>query len=164
MAVPLQPGPRQGRIRRGRRGYALAVSVAAALLVLCAVLPWAGIEARSEVIGGGLTSDVRGVDAGLGVFTLVAGLVALALGVAGLLGRRPWVAALAALPGAFATVLLVMFAADPGGVTGRVSLDLGGMLSVGPVIRYGWFAALASSLALVLFAVLAAARRSPATG
>ncbi|MET7460497.1 hypothetical protein [Nonomuraea sp. NPDC005501] len=155
MADHLQQGP----AGRGRRGYALAVSVAAALLVLCAVLPWAGIEARSDVIGGGLTSDVRGIDAAVGVYTLLAGLAALALGVAGLLGGRPWVAALAALPGAFATVLLVMFVADPGGVADRVSLDLGGLLSVSPVIRYGWFAALASSLALILFAVLTVFRR-----
>lgn len=156
MADSLPPA-RAGR--HGRRGYALAVAAAGALLVVCAVLPWAGIEARSDLLGGGLSHDVRGVDDGLGVSTLIAGLAALVLGVAGLVGR-PWIAALAVVPGGLAAVLLVRFAADPRGVGERVSLDLGRILSVEPVIRYGWFAALAGALAVVLFAVLTLLRRS----
>ncbi|WP_113702437.1 hypothetical protein [Nonomuraea lactucae] len=156
MADSPSPGPAE---RGTRRGYALAVAVAGASLVVSAILPWAGVEARSDLLGGGVSSGIRGVDAGLGVYTLVAGLAALALGVAGGLGR-PWIAALAVVPGGLATALLVMFVADPRGLADRVSLDLGRVLSVEPVIRYGWFAALAASLAVVLFAVLTVLRRS----
>lgn len=156
VADSLMPGPAR---RRARRGYALAVAAAGALLAVSAILPWAGIEARSDLLGAGVTQDVRGVDDSLGVFTLVAGLVALALGTAGLLAR-PWIAALAAVPGGLAAALLVVFVTDPGGAGDRIAFDLGGVLSVAPVIRYGWFAALAAALAVVLCAVLTLTRRS----
>ncbi|MEU8248451.1 hypothetical protein [Nonomuraea sp. NPDC048916] len=150
MADYLSPGPAK---RRSRRGYPFAVTVAAALLVFCAILPWAGVEASSDLIGGAVSHDVRGTDDGFGVYTLIAGMAALAFGLAGLM-TRPWIAALAALPGALATLMLVLYVTDPAGVGERISVDLGRVLSVEPVIRYGWFAALASSLALIVFALL----------
>ncbi|NUR89750.1 MAG: hypothetical protein HOY71_37200, partial [Nonomuraea sp.] len=67
---------------RTRRGFALAVAITGALLAVCAVLPWAGVEARSDLIGTGISNDVRGIDASYGVYTMVAGLAALAFGLA----------------------------------------------------------------------------------
>ncbi|MEV0232338.1 hypothetical protein [Nonomuraea sp. NPDC050786] len=142
-----------------RRGYALGVVVAGALLVGCAVLPWAGLEVRSDLIGGGLADDIRGIDDRFGVYTLVAGLVALGCGVAGLL-TRPRVAALAALPGAAAVAVLVLFMTDGSGLRDRISVDLGEVLSIGPVVKFGWFAALACSVAVVVLSVLALLRRA----
>lgn len=139
-------------------GYAAAITLAGAALALCAVLPWSGVQASSAVIRGAISSDTRGVDDLLGVCALLAGVLALACGIAGLM-VRPRLAALAALPGAAALVTLVMFVAGPRGPADRVSLDLGGLLSVEPVIRYGWYAALASAFAVVLLAVLSLARR-----
>lgn len=142
-----------------RRGTALAVAVAAALLVCAAIMPWAGIEARSDLIGGGVSHDVRGIDVSTGVYTLIAGLAALGLGVAGVLGGRPRIASLAVIPGALATLLLVMFVSNPGTIGDRLSIDLGNLLSIEPVIRFGWFAALACSVAIVVLSVLALTRR-----
>lgn len=126
--------------------------------MFCAVLPWAGIEARSDLIRGGLSSDIRGVDDSFGVCALVAGLVALACGMAGVLAR-PRIAALAVVPGALATLVLVRFVTEMPGLPDRISVDLGGLLSIEPVIRWGWFAALASALAVTVLAVLALVRR-----
>ncbi|WP_157247996.1 hypothetical protein [Nonomuraea typhae] len=143
--------------RKARGGYALAVIVAGAVLVVCAILPWAGVEARVDLLGAGVAKDVRGVDGSLGVYTLLAGLVAVVLGAAGLMTGKPW-AVLAALPGLAAMVLLVTFVAAPQGLADRVSVDLG-VLSIAPVIRFGWFGALASALAVVAFGVLSWPRR-----
>ncbi|WP_336204744.1 hypothetical protein [Nonomuraea sp. LPB2021202275-12-8] len=145
-------------VRPKRRGYALAVVLAGAMLVFCAILPWAGVEARSELIGGGVSNDIRGIDDVFGVYTLVSGLAALGCGVAGLL-TRPRVAALAVLPGAVAALVLVLFVTDSAGIRDRISIDLGRLLSIEPVIRYGWFAALTSAVAVVVLAVLALVRR-----
>ncbi|MGW0806737.1 hypothetical protein [Nonomuraea sp. NPDC002799] len=144
---------------RTHRGYALAVVIAGALLTFCAILPWAALEARSDLIGAGVAGDVRGIDGAFGVYTLVAGLVALACGLAGVLGR-PRLAALAVLPGGVAVLTLVMFVTDGSGLRDRFSVDLGNLLSIAPVIRGGWFAALASALAVVVLAVLALIRRA----
>lgn len=143
---------------KARRGYAFAIAVAGALLVVCAILPWAGTEARSDLLGGGLIDDVRGIDDQFGVYTLIAGLVSLGLGVTGLLSR-PMAAVLAVVPGLVATVVLVMFVADPRGISDRVSIDLGRFLSIEPVIRYGWFAALACALAVVALSLASLTRR-----
>ncbi|MFI7451311.1 hypothetical protein ACIBQX_27700 [Nonomuraea sp. NPDC049714] len=157
MADYLSPSPTgQGT----RRGYAFGVMVAGASLVFCAILPWAGVEARSELIGGGVSDDIRGVDDVLGVLALLAGLAALGCGVAGVL-TRPRVAALASLPGALAALVLVLFVTDSAGIRDRISIDLGRLLSVEPVIRFGWFAALASALAVVVLAVATLVRRQP---
>ncbi|SEL70000.1 hypothetical protein [Nonomuraea pusilla] len=156
MADHLKPAPAPPR---AGRGYALSVVLAGALLAFCAVLPWAGVEARSAVIGGAISSDVRGIDDAAGLWTLAAGLAVLAAGVAGLLSR-PRVAALAALPAVLAAVLLVRFAAAPRQIGDRLSLDLGGLLSVQPVIRIGWYAALATAVAAVVLSVLALTRRA----
>jgi hypothetical protein len=142
-----------------RRGYALAVVVAGALLTFCAILPWAGLEARSELIGSGVASTIRGIDDTLGVYTLIAGLVALACGLSGVLAH-PRLASLAVVPGAVAVLVLVMFVTGGNGLQDRISIDLGSLLSVEPVIRFGWFAALASSLAVVALAVVALFRRA----
>ncbi|WP_433439847.1 hypothetical protein [Nonomuraea sp. CA-141351] len=156
MADDLQPSTARPATRRG---YALAVVVAGALLVFCAVLPWAGLEVKSDLIGGGLANDVRGIDDRFGVYTLVAGLVALGCGIAGLL-TRPRVAALAALPGAAAVAVLVLFMTDGSGLRDRISVDLGDVLSIGPVVKFGWFAALGCSVAVVVLSVLALVRRA----
>ncbi|MFI6294382.1 hypothetical protein ACIBEJ_22520 [Nonomuraea sp. NPDC050790] len=147
--------------RRTRRGYALAVVAAGALLVVCAILPWAGLSARSDLIGAGVVRTVRGIDDAFGVYTLIAGLVAAGFGVAGLLtGRRPW-AGLAALPGGVAAAVLVLFVTDPRGAGDRISVDLGGFLAIEPVLQYGWFAALGSALAVVVLAILSLLPRRP---
>ncbi|NRQ35633.1 hypothetical protein HII36_27920 [Nonomuraea sp. NN258] len=148
--APVQAGP--------RRGYALAVVIAGALLVFCAVLPWAGVEARSDLIGGGVSSDVRGVDDRLGVYTLIAGIAVLAFGVVGLL-TRPRLAALAVVPGALAVLVLVMFIGTPRGLGDRVTIEVGTLLTVEPVLRFGWFAALASAVAVIVVSVLAVVKR-----
>ncbi|MEU7897562.1 hypothetical protein AB0B45_32485 [Nonomuraea sp. NPDC049152] len=142
--------------RPSRRGVAVAVVLAGLLLALSALFPWAGIDARLEVLGAGVSQDVRGVDDPFGVYTLVAGLAAAALGVAGLLRGR-LMTALAALPGVAAAVLLVMYVADPRGIADRVSVDLG-VLSIEPGLRLGWFAALAAALAVTALALLALTR------
>ncbi|MEU7740460.1 hypothetical protein [Nonomuraea sp. NPDC049158] len=152
MADSLSPSPAKPK---ARRGYAFVIAVAGALLVFCAFLPWTGIEARIGAIGG-VSNDIRGIDDSLGVYALIAGLATLALGVAGLFGR-PRVAALAVIPGALATIVLVRFVVDPPGVGNGVSVDLG-FLSIEPGIRYGWFAALACALAAVALAVLSLRR------
>ncbi|MDA0636300.1 hypothetical protein OUY22_23000 [Nonomuraea sp. MCN248] len=154
MAEDLSPPP----TRAGSRGYAAGIALAGAALVLCAVLPWSGVQASSSVIGGTISSDTRGIDDVLGVYALLAGLAALGCGLAGLMAR-PRLAALAAVPGGLAMLVLVMFVSDPRGPADRVSLDLGELLSVEPVIRYGWYAALAAAFAVVLMAVLALVRR-----
>ncbi|MEU4572852.1 hypothetical protein ACBI99_26265 [Nonomuraea sp. ATR24] len=153
MADHLTPSP-AGRL------HAFAVMLAGGLLIFCVVLPWAGTQATSDLVGAGLSRDVRGIDDASGVWTLLAGLAAAGCGLAGLIGR-PRVAALAALPGALAAVVLVLFVTGSAGLPDRVSIDLG-FLSIEPVIRYGWFAALGASLAVVVLAVLALFRRSPA--
>ena len=140
---------------RTRRGFAFGVVVAGALLMVCAVLPWAGVEARSEFIGSGISNDMRGVDQSYGIYTMVAGLAALAFGAAGLVNRR-WLASLAAIPGALAVLVLVMFLSNS---SGSASLEFGRLLSVEPVIRFGWYAALASSVAVILTALLSLIRR-----
>ncbi|MFG1702437.1 hypothetical protein ACFLIM_04525 [Nonomuraea sp. M3C6] len=155
MADYLQPTPSKPRTRRG---YPLAVVVAGALLVFCAVLPWAGLEVKSNLIGGGMVNDIRGIDDTFGVYTLVAGLLALACGLAGLL-TRPMIAALAAVPGAVAVAVLVLFMTDGSGMRDRLSVNLGDVLSIGPVIKFGWFAALACSVAVVVLSILALFRR-----
>jgi len=48
---------------------------------------------------------------------------------------------------------------DSAGIQERVSIDLGRLLSVEPVIRFGWFAALASALAVIVLAVATLVRR-----
>ncbi|MEO3802639.1 hypothetical protein [Nonomuraea sp. B1E8] len=155
---PAGPPTRSPARPRARRGAPLGVVIAGALLMSCAVLPWAGVEARSELIGGAIADDVRGVDAAAGVYTLVAGLAALACGFAGVLGR-PRLAALAAVPGGAAVVVLVSFVTGDRSLRDRVSVDLGDLLSIEPVIRFGWFAALASAVAVILLAVVALVRR-----
>ncbi|MFD1937282.1 hypothetical protein ACFSKW_38015 [Nonomuraea mangrovi] len=142
--------------RPSRRGVAVAVVLAGLLLALSALFPWAGIDARLEVLGAGVSQDVRGVDDPFGVYTLVAGLAAAALGVAGLLRGR-LLTALAVLPGLVAAVLLVMYVADPRGIGDRVFVDLG-VLSIEPGLRPGWFAALAAALAVTTLALLALTR------
>lgn len=137
-----------------RRGYALAVAVAGILLVFCAVLPWAGLQATSSLIGGGVASDVRGIDDTFGVYTLLAGLVTLGCGLAGALSR-PRVAALAVVPGGVAVLVLVLFLTEGSGLQDRLSIDLGALLSIEPVLRFGWFGALASALAIVVLSILA---------
>lgn len=140
---------------RPGRGSPLAVAACGALLVVAAILPWAGLQASSDLIGGSVASDMRGVDDQTGLVALVAGLLAAVLGVAGAVGRR-WIAALALVPGAAALVALIMFVSSPGD---RFSVDLGGLLSIEPVLRPGWFAALAAALALTVFAALSVVRR-----
>lgn len=147
--------------RRIRRGYPLAVAAAGALLVYCAVLPWAAVQATSSLIAAGVASDIRGIDAPSGVYTLMAGLVALGCGLAGLLSSRPRLAALAVVPGGVAVVVLVRFViAGSGSLRDRISFDFGGLLSIEPVLRFGWFAALGCALAIVLLSVLVLFRRS----
>ncbi|GAA3624007.1 hypothetical protein GCM10022419_132070 [Nonomuraea rosea] len=156
MADYLQPAPARPSTRRGN---AISVGVAGALLTVCAILPWAGLEARSSIIGGAVASSVRGVDDAFGVYTLIAGLVALACGLIGALAH-PRLAALAVLPGAAGVLALVLFVTEGSGIQDRFTIDLGNLLSVEPVIRFGWFAALASSVAVVVLGVLALVRRA----
>ncbi|MFC4005696.1 hypothetical protein ACFOY2_00580 [Nonomuraea purpurea] len=144
---------------RTRRGPALAVVAAGALLVCCAVLPWAGLEARSDILGGGVASDIRGIDDAFGLYTLIAGLAALACGLAGVL-TRPRLAALAAVPGGVAVVVLVLFLTQGNGLRDRISVQLGDWLSIAPVIRGGWFGAMACALAVVVLAIVALLRRA----
>lgn len=136
------------------RGYPLAVAACGALLVVAAILPWAGLQASSDLLGGSVAQDMRGVDDSAGVTALVAGLVAAVLGVAGAVGRR-WLAGLAVVPGLAALVMLIVFVSSPGD---RFSLDLGKVLSIEPVLRPGWFAALAAALAVTVFSVLSLVR------
>lgn len=157
----LRPAP----TRRARRALPLAVTAAGALLVFCAVLPWAGLRATSGLVGGlltgmtsALTSEVRGVDDVYGVCTLIAGLAAVACGVAGLRGR-PRLAALAVLPGGAAVLLVVLFVTEGSRSRDRISIRLGDLLAIEPVIAFGWFAALASAVAVTVLAVLALLRR-----
>ncbi|MFI7707030.1 hypothetical protein [Nonomuraea sp. NPDC049480] len=157
MAEDLQPTSAQPRTRRGY-APALSVTVTGALLVVCAVLPWAGTEAKIGLFGSGVTTDVRGIDDAFGVYALVAGLVAVACGLAGLLAH-PRLAALAVVPGAVAVPAVVMFMTQGGGVQDRISIDLG-VLSVAQVIRLGWFAALACSLGVIVLGALALFRRA----
>ncbi|NJP89915.1 hypothetical protein HCN51_10730 [Nonomuraea sp. FMUSA5-5] len=157
MADDLMPTPARPRLHRG---YPLAVAAAGALLVFCAVLPWAGLQATSSLIAGGVASDVRGIDDPFGVYTLMAGLAALGCGLAGLLSPRPRLAALAVVPGGVAVVVLLKFVIGGGGdLRDRISFDLGGLLSIEPVIRFGWFAALGCALAVVALSLLALLRR-----
>ncbi|MEV0585951.1 hypothetical protein [Nonomuraea sp. NPDC050310] len=139
------------------RTSAFAVALAGGLLVLSTTTPWMAVEAGVGLFRGGLSATTRGLEDPLGLYTLLAGLAAAALGVAGLLTRRRWLTALAALPGAGATALVVSY------VAGRsdVGLDLG-YITVGSVLRPGWYGALGCALAVVLFAVLAISRRSRA--
>lgn len=154
VADDLMPTPARPRTRRG---YALGVVAAGALLVFCAVLPWAALQATSSLIGGGLASDVRGIDDTFGVYTLVAGLVAVGCGLAGMFSY-PRLTALAVVPGGVAVLVLVMFVTDGSGLQDRVSIDLGELLSIEPVIRFGWFAALGCAVALVFLSILALLR------
>lgn len=149
---------RVAEARAGSRGYAAGITLAGAVLALCAVLPWSGVRAGSAIIGGAITSDTRGIDDLLGVYALLAGVAAIGCGITGMLAR-PRLAAVAAVPGALAMLALVMFVSSPRGPADRVSLDVGELLSVEPVIRYGWYAALASAFAVVLLAVLTLVRR-----
>jgi hypothetical protein len=128
------------------------VVVTGALLVFCAVLPWAGLEARSDLIDAGVTENLRGVDAAFGVYTLLSGVLAAILGLATLLTRLP-LTPLAAIPGLAAGVLLVMFVANPDGRSKGLTVKLGDFLTIEPVLKFGWFAALASAVATTAFAL-----------
>ncbi|MEV0995687.1 hypothetical protein [Nonomuraea sp. NPDC050202] len=156
MADDLMPTPAR---RRVRRGYPLAVAAAGALLVFCAVLPWSGWQATSSLIDAGVASDLRGIDHTSGIYTLLAGLVALGCGLAGLLSSHPRLAALAVLPGGSAVVLVLRYPPGGGGLRDLFAFELGDVLSIAPVFRFGWFAALGCALALVVLSVLALLRR-----
>lgn len=130
--------------------------------MFCSVLPWAGVEATSSLIPGAVADDVRGIDDPYGVYTLMAGLVVLGCGLAGLLSAFPRLAALAAVPAGVAMVTLLRFVTVGGGgsLRDRISFDLGGLLSIEPVLRFGWFAALGCALAAVVLSALALFRRA----
>ena len=119
--------------------------VAAGLVLTgCVFLPWARIEARIEQLGRGVSQDVRGIDSAAGLYTLVAGLAAIAFGVAGLVGRR-FFAILATVPGAAALLALITFVTSRSGLGSRLSVDLG-VLRIEPILRPGWFLAAAAAL------------------
>lgn len=142
--------PYSGRMA-SPRASAGAVMLAGGLLTLSTTAPWTALEAGvGSLFGGGFHSAARGLEDPLGRYTLLAGLAATALGLAGLLTGRRRLTAAAALPGAGAVALVVAY------LTGRddLTFDLG-FLSVGSTLRPGWYAALGCALAVVLFAVLA---------
>lgn len=157
VADDLKPTPARPRVRRG---YPLAIAATGALLMFCAVLPWSGWQATSNLIDAGVATDMRGIDHAFGVYTLMAGLVALGCGLAGLLSSRPRLAALAVVPGGVALPLVLRYPPGGGGLHDLFAFELGDMISIAPVIRFGWFAALGCALAVVVLSVLALLRRS----
>ncbi|WP_343950747.1 hypothetical protein [Nonomuraea longicatena] len=152
MAEYFPPRPAARAERKPRRGYALAVVVTGALLVFCAALPWAGLEARSDLIDAGIGKSLRGVDAACGVYTLLSGVLAVMLGLATLVTRLP-LTPLAAIPGLAAGVLLVVFVTNPDGHSKGLTVALGDFLTIEPALKYGWFAALAAAVATTVFAL-----------
>ncbi|MEU6999298.1 hypothetical protein [Nonomuraea sp. NPDC046570] len=159
-SYPPRSGPAAGRLpQRGRAGYAVAVVVAGLALAFCVFLPWAGIEARIEALGRGVSHDVRGIDTTAGLYSLVAALAATALGITGLVGRR-LLAALAVVPGGVSAVALVLFVTSRSGLGDRVSVDLG-LLRIEPMLRPGWFGAAAAALTVLVCAALSATRPPP---
>ncbi|WP_344858672.1 hypothetical protein [Planomonospora alba] len=129
----------------------VGVVATGALLVVAAFLPWAGVRADIAVLGS-LSESVRGVDDWSGVLTLVAGIAAVVIGVAG--GERPFTA-LAALPGAVTVAVLLVFLSDPQGRGRNASFSVGDLVRVEPTVEYGWFVALAAALAVTGFGLAA---------
>jgi hypothetical protein len=132
---------------------AIGVIVAGLALAATALLPWAGVTARFSVLDTEVNHVVRGVGDGAGWAVMVAGLIAMLLGVLGVV--RSWLfTGFAILPGAVAAFSLAMFLMDPQDLADRLNFRVPGLIDVHPTIEYGWFAGL---LASVVVAVLAAA-------
>ncbi|MBG0816003.1 hypothetical protein [Planomonospora sp. ID82291] len=131
----------------------VGVIAGGALLVVAAFLPWAGVRADIAVLGS-LSQNVRGVDDWSGILALIGGTMAAVIGVAG--GDRPFTA-LAALPGAVTTAVLLVFLSDPQGRGRNASFTVGDLVRVEPTVEYGWFVALAAALAVTGFAATALA-------
>ncbi|WP_152990725.1 hypothetical protein [Sphaerimonospora mesophila] len=155
------PTPPIGGTPRQRTGGLPAVGVTVTGLALAgtALLPWAGVTARTAVLGAELTRSIRGVDYGAGWFVLGAGITAMLLGMLGMRRDRLF-AGFAILPGAVAAFALAMFLTDPRELADRLGLRFPGPFAVSPAIQYGWFAALLASIAVAVLAIAAFPRQS----
>lgn len=137
---------------------AIAVIVSGGALAFSALLPWVGVTAEISILNADVTRAVRGIDDGTGWCVFGAGLVAISLGVLGLV--RNWLfTGLAIVPGAVAALALAMFLRDPRGLADQLTFRIPGVVDVHPAIQYGWFAALVSSVALAILSAIALIRR-----
>jgi hypothetical protein len=158
--VPEYPPPSIGAPVRSGTSLVLAVSVIIAGLALAGtgLLPWAGVTAEIGLFDADITRAVRGIDDGTGWLVIGAGLLASLLGLLGL--TRHWLfTGFAILPGAFAALSLAMFLSDPQNLAGRLNFSIPGLMDVHPTILYGWFTALAASIAVAVLAAASLIRR-----
>ncbi|MFC0861261.1 hypothetical protein ACFHYQ_03010 [Sphaerimonospora cavernae] len=138
---------------------AAGVTVTGLAMAVTALLPWAGVTAKTALLDAELTHSVRGVDYGAGWFVMGAGIAAMLLGLLGLRRDRLY-AGFAILPGAVAAFALAMFLTDPRELADRLDFRIPGLLDVHPAIQYGWFAALLTSIVVAALAATAFLRQS----
>lgn len=132
-----------------------------AALAVTAFLPWTGFTASTDQpstgLGSGAVYNFPGIDSVSGVCTLMAGASTAALGCAELLTRRR-LTALTVIPGVLAVLALVFFAIRSGGFATLMADDPWASWHE-PALRPGWFVALVTALAVIVFAALSLTRR-----
>jgi serine/threonine protein kinase len=151
------------RPRRGRRAMARAVAVAALFLGAVTVLAWAKVGVlQGESTVPFFNAEVAGLATIWGILTLVMAVAALAVALTDELTQR-LSAAWAAIPGGIAVVSIVAFQIRQEDLHskhpnfGMLTIDdlrnLG--MSFRITLAYGWYVALAMSVALVALALIA---------
>jgi hypothetical protein len=153
------PDTDAGYARRmgGHRVVSTGVILAGAGLAVSPLLPWAGLRADMPVLGRGIGTSVIGFDDAAGWFVCAAGLLAAALGVAGVTRGRAFTA-FAVVPGAAATLALAVFINRPERLL-DLSVTIAGLVRVHPRIEYGWFVGLGASVLISLLAAITLFRR-----
>ena len=134
----------------------VGVIIAGAVLLVSAFLPWAEARLTIDLFGRVLTRDlgtVAGLEADNVVVAVpVLAMIAIAMAFWGIVGRDTRVSALAALPGALALLVCVLFVLRLGDIKDRLASD---DLSVGYQIAVvtGWYLAVAMSLLVIGFSL-----------
>lgn len=150
-----------GITTRGHSGHAWAVVATGGVLAVTAFLPWTGFTAPagqpSAGLGSGVVYNFPGIDSASGVCTFMAGATTAALGCAELLARRR-LTAFTVIPGMLAVLALVFFAIRSGGFATLMTGDPWASWHA-PTLRPGWFIALVTAMAVIVFAVLPLTRR-----
>lgn len=151
---PPAPGAHTVPVAASRSGgaWGIAMIVTSTALLVSAFLPWARAEMVVELLGRPVTRDLgslAGIEAdGLVLAVPVLAVVAIGLAFWDTVVRDARIGSLAAVPGALALLACGLFVLRLGDVrdnTPGLGLEVGYRITV----RYGWYAAVAASLALM---------------
>ncbi|WP_030145205.1 hypothetical protein [Spirillospora albida] len=148
--APAAAPPRSGG------AWGIAMILTATALLVSAFLPWARAEMVVELLGRPVTRDLgslAGIEAdGLVLAVPVLAVVAIGLAFWDTVVRDARVGSLAAVPGALALLACGLFVLRLGDVRDNapgLGLEVGYRITV----RYGWYAAVGASLALMAIAL-----------